>query len=94
MRPGLHVIRTFRDKAGFHADRPGAFFAARYELLADPTALTTANLFLELFIRIVKLEPVELPDLSEKLEELFDDLDRQHPERTADRQVFRAYLMM
>jgi hypothetical protein len=94
MAPGLQVIRAFRDKAGFHADRPGAFFAARYDLLTDPTALAAADLFLELCIRIVRLEPVELPDLGETLEELLDDLDQQHPERTADRQVFKAYLMM
>jgi len=94
MRPGLDVIRKFRDKAGFHADHPAGFFAARYELLADQTALVTANLFLDLFIRIVQLETVELPDLGSTLEELLDDLDRQHPERLANRQVFRSYLMM
>ena len=94
MRPGLDVIRKFRDKAGFHADHPAAFFAARYELLADPTALVTANFFLDLFIRIVQLESVELPDLGSTLEELLDNLDRQHSERPADRQVFRNYLMI
>ena len=34
INPAWDIIRTFRDGAGFHADKPRAFFKARLDVVA------------------------------------------------------------
>jgi hypothetical protein len=39
IEPAWHIIRKFRDRAGFHADKLKEFFRARYEVCAESTEL-------------------------------------------------------
>ncbi len=50
MKPAWDILRTFRNKAGFHADRPLAFFKARREILIQQKTVMMA---LEEFQRLL-----------------------------------------
>src|SRR5581483_2368845 len=79
IEPVWIIIRAFRDRAGFHGDKPRLFFAARGEVIANVTEVTAAVAKFEgLFRRLLKAEPAELPELGDVLNECLDDLDRKH----------------
>lgn len=89
------LLRQFRDKAGFHADAPIAFFRARNDVVANHAELTEAmEKFHVLFTTILKAEQTMLPDLQDVLEELLLELEQKRSGRRYDREKFRAYLMI
>ncbi len=92
--PGLKDLKAFRDKVGFHADHPQAYFRARRAVMDHPEATKATEDFVRLCERILRLEAFALPDLERKLDGLFDELDQADAERETDRQAFRNYLMM
>jgi hypothetical protein len=94
MKPAWDILRRFRNKAGFHADKPVAFFNARRQILVRrQTVIAALNEFQRLFRIFLKAEPQELPDLEEAVDCLLDELegrDQQH----YNRNEFKRYLMI
>ena len=92
MEPSWNTIRAFRDKGGFHADKPRAFFKARREVRAShvPTAIEE---FQNLLRVILKAEPLELPDLEQAVDDFLDEMEAGSPMQY-DRTEFKRYLML
>jgi len=94
IRPTWSTIREFRDRAGFHADKPMKFFGARYRLAQDNRIEEALREFVELMKFFLKAEDSgELPDFEAELDSLLDDLELAQPE-TYQREQFKAYLML
>ena len=94
MAPAWEAIREFRDRAGFHADKPLKYFGARNRINIEGELVDNAlGEFEKLFKFFLKAEEKELPDLGEELDSLLDDLEKGHG-RTYQREQFKAYLMI
>ena len=94
MEPAWHVVRRFRDKAGFHADKPSAFFKARREIIEQQEAVTAVvEEFGRLLSLLLNAEPTELPDLEEATEGLLAELEAKQGGRYK-RDEFKRYLML
>ncbi|HTF26875.1 MAG TPA: hypothetical protein VK937_23655 [Candidatus Limnocylindria bacterium] len=82
MKPAWDAFRRFRDKAGFHADKPLAFFKARREIPRKQQTITAAlREFDQLSKLILKAETTELPDLEDAVDNLLDELEAGHEYR-------------
>ncbi|HEY1938824.1 MAG TPA: hypothetical protein VGJ33_12885 [Candidatus Angelobacter sp.] len=89
-----NTIRAFRDKAGFHADKPLQFFRARSAIIAQQKEVTDAlKEFEKLQKKILHSETDALPDLEATLDELLDELENGE-ERKYNRSEFKRYLIM
>lgn len=94
MKTAWDTLRMFRDRAGFHADKPLAFFKARWEILVQQQTVQVAlDEFEQLFKFLLKAESVELPDVEDALDCLLDELERDHQHRYK-RNEFKRYLMV
>ena len=95
MEPAWPILREFRDKAGFHADKPSKFFGARHKIHLQSAQLDAAlKEFEELFKFLLQAEVKELnEELEPALDSLLDDLEKQHGS-TFQREQFKAYLMV
>ena len=94
MRPAWDIIRTFRDRAGFHADTPARFFGARSDIIAGKAAVTRAlEEFERLQRKILKSEGEMLPDLESALDDLLDELEKNQNGKYR-RSEFKRYLMI
>jgi hypothetical protein len=94
IEPAWEVLREFRDRAGFHADKPVKFFGARRRLRSEWRPLEAALLeFEKLFKFLLSVEAKELPDLEEALDGLLDELEKAHG-APYKREQFKAYLMI
>jgi hypothetical protein len=94
MKPAWDVLRRFRDKAGFHADKPLAFFKARREIPRQQQTITGAlREFDQLSKLILRAEATELPDLEDAVDDLLDELEAGH-EYHYKRNEFKRYLMI
>jgi hypothetical protein len=88
------VIRNFRNKAGFHADKPKAFFKARHEVIAQQEKVTQAvEDFNRLFKKILIAEKTELPDFPKAVDDFLDEMEAEHHSKY-DRAEFKRYLMI
>lgn len=97
MEPAWEVLRTFRDSAGFHADKPMKFFAARLEVRTKFDSQINAALreFETLFKFLLKAEESELKDeLEPALDSLLGDLEKKHKGLNYQREQFKSYLMI
>jgi hypothetical protein len=94
MEPAWEIIRTFRDRAGFHADNPLKCFRARNGIVANRAAVTGAlEEFEKLQRRILKAEGTTLPDLEAVLDDLLDELEEGENYKYK-RTEFKSYLMI
>jgi hypothetical protein len=94
MEPVWNTIRAFRDKAGFHADKPLQFFKARSEIIAKQKEVNAAlGEFEAIQKKILKAEGKTLPDLEQTLDELLDELE-EGQERKYNRSDFKRYLLI
>lgn len=94
MEPVWDTIRAFRDKAGFHADRPLQFFRARSGIIERQKEVTEALAeFEKLQRKILHAEGETLPDLESALDELLDELE-EGQERKYKRAAFKRYLII
>lgn len=94
MEPAWNILRAFRDKAGFHADKPLAFFKARENILTDRSTIDRAlGAFKRLASQLLKDESGKLPDLEGALDNLLDELEANHARRF-NREEFKKYLMI
>lgn len=94
MEPTWPVLREFRNRAGFHADRPLKFFGARHRLRSEIKQAEVAMAeFEKLFKFFLKAEETELPELGKELDSLLDELEKKH--RSAFKRVeFKTYMMI
>ena len=95
IEPTWKTIREFRDRAGFHADKPVKFFRARSKIPTQWREIETAlREFINLFKFFLSLESKgELPDLELELDSLLDELAAAQQAKY-QREQFKAYLMM
>lgn len=76
MQPALEMVREFRDRAGFHVDKPRPFFLARHQVIANQGILATAlEEFWKLFVALLNAEAAELPDLEQEVDEFLDAVE-------------------
>jgi hypothetical protein len=94
MEPAWGTLRRFRNKAGFHADKPLAFFRARESILTEWNVIITAlEAFKQLAMQFLKDEAKELPELESVVDDLLDDLE-ENQARHFSRDEFKKYLMI
>ena len=94
MEPTWPILREFRDRAGFHADKPLRFFGARHRLRLEIKQVEAAMVeFEKLFKFFLKAEAKELPEFEAALDDLLDELERAHGS-TFKREQFKAYAMI
>ena len=94
IKPAWDIIRGFRDKAGFHADQPRAFFKARFEVVAYQKEVTVAlDDFRRLCITILHAETAELPDFTNAVDEFLTEMEAERCSKY-DRAEFKRYLMI
>lgn len=95
MEPEWQAIRDFRNRAGFHADKPPKFFEARRKFLQEwPKVEVALGEFDTLFKFFLKAETTELAaELEPALDSLLDDLEHQHGTKF-QREQFKSYLMI
>lgn len=94
MAPAWDVLREFRDRAGFHADKPPRFFNARRRVLLENRLVTGAlNEFEQLFKILLNAEGTELPELEQAVDSLLDELEGEHGHKY-DRSEFKRYLIL
>ena len=94
MAPTWPILRDFRNRAGFHADKPHKYFGARHRLRSEIKQVEAALLeFEKLFRFFLKAEQTELPELEEALDALLDELEKAHGS-TFKREQFKAYMMI
>lgn len=73
IQPASDIVREFRDRAGFHTDKPRPFFLARHQVIANQQMLATAlEEFWKLFAMLLEAEADELPDLEREVDEFLD----------------------
>ena len=96
MEPVWPIIREFRDRAGFHADKPLKFFRARHKIRSEYAQVDAAlKEFERLFKFLLEAEGRELKDeLEPAIDSLLDDLEKEHRGSTFQREQFKAYLMI
>jgi hypothetical protein len=88
------TIRAFRDKAGFHADKPIAFFKARNDVLLERQSIDAAiKKFQDLLRVLLNAEAKELPDLYQAVDEFLDELEETN-QLKYKRADFKRYLML
>ena len=94
MEPAWPSLREFRDRAGFHADKPFKYFGARNKIRSESAQLDAALKEFETLLKFfLKAEAKELPELEAAVDCLLDDLEKTH--KTAyQRAQFKAYLMI
>jgi hypothetical protein len=95
IKPTWDTLREFRDRAGFHADKPIKFFDARRKVGMKWGEIETAlQEFITLFKFFLSLESKgELPNLETELDSLLDELEATHRTKY-QREQFKAYLMI
>ncbi len=94
IEPSWNILREFRDRAGFHADKPRKFFNARGRVIKEVAALHDAlQNFEALFKQLLHAEATELPDLPEALNEFLDELDAGGVPIGGTRAVFKRHYM-
>jgi len=95
IEPTWKTIREFRDRAGFHADKPVKFFSARKQVQGQWNEIEVAlQEFVSLFRFFLRLESNgALRDLETELDSLLDELEAGQQTRY-QREQFKAYLMI
>src|SRR5260370_39243627 len=94
MEPAWDAIREFRDRAGFHADKPTKFFMARHRIQVEAEQLDAAvEEFSTLLRFFLVAEASELPELETELDALLDDLQTRHGFRYQKDQ-FKHYMAL
>jgi hypothetical protein len=94
IKPFWGIVRAFRDRAGFHADKPHLFFAARGDVIAQIDDVVTAIYrFEQLFRTLLKAEASELPELGSVVDEFLDELDSAGIRYEHPREQFKTHYM-
>lgn len=95
MESSWQILRTFRNSAGFHADKPMRFFGARHQLRKEWQKVQAAlDEFKKLFDFFLKAEATELgAELGPALDSLLDELEKKDGTKF-QREQFKAYLMI
>lgn len=93
IEPVWLVLRTFRDRAGFHEDKPRRFFEARGGVISRVTEVSAAvQKFEQLFKRLLKAEHSELPELGCVLEDFLGELDDRNVRHEGRAQFKKHYM--
>lgn len=95
MKSAWEHIRTFRNRAGFHADMPFRFFGARSTIVLNNQVIVAALVeFQKLMSTLLHAEATELPELGGVVEEFLDELESKQGHGKYNRTEFRRYLMI
>lgn len=94
LEPQLELIKTFRDRVGFHADTPLKYFAARDRIRGkNPELQAAMDSFINLEIKLYRCEEEELPDFVSAAEDLLLDVELQL-KISIDRDWFKKALIL
>jgi hypothetical protein len=93
IEPHWDVLRSFRDRCGFHADTPQKYFEAKIKLLDNPETVKAVQDFLDLAIILVKKENKQLPDFVPEVESFLFDFEL-HSGRRFRRDTFKKLLIL
>jgi hypothetical protein len=94
MQSAWPTLQEFRNRAGFHADKPLKFFSARNKVQRESKKVDAAVAEFEVLLKFfLNAEVDELPDLEGALDTLLDDLEKAHGV-LYQRQQLKAYLML
>lgn len=93
MAPAWPILVEFRNRAGFHADKPRKFFDARRKLRQSDKVEPALLEFEKLFRFFLGAEAKELPMLEAALDSMLDEFEKEHGAKY-QRQQFKAYLMI
>jgi len=92
--PGWGAIREFRDQAGFHADKPKKFFAARFRIQSKSKEFDTAVAEFDKLLKFFfERRSGGAPDFEIALDSLLDDLEKE-PGVPYQRTQLKTYLML
>ena len=86
------IIRTFRNKAGFHADAPESFFRARREVLGNASVVNPAIVELERLAKALLRREKDLNDLSGELDRMLNEFEPQSGSRQL--RALKQYLLL
>jgi hypothetical protein len=75
VEPDWKILKNFRDKCGFHADTPRHYFLAKQKLLDNVQVVQSMREFLDLAMKLMKLEDTELVDFVPEVETTILDLE-------------------
>jgi hypothetical protein len=75
IEPHWEILRSFRDKCGFHADTPQKYFLAKQKMLNKPQVAKAVQDFLDLAVLLIKREEEELPDFVPEVESFLLDFE-------------------
>jgi hypothetical protein len=91
IEPSWSIIRDFRDRAGFHADKPQRYWDAQVTILRNSKAVIKAlQEFLNLAILLLKEEAEALPDFEGEIDHVLLDVELRHKDfRIANRQKLK-----
>lgn len=95
MEPAWEHIRTFRNRAGFHADKPVRFFEARHRASSNNSIIGAALLeFQKLMSAFLRAEETELPEFGKVVEEFLEELENKPGYGKYNRAELTRYLML
>lgn len=94
VEPDWEVLKTFRDKCGFHADTPRAYFLARQKVLENIQVVNSMQDFLDLAKKLIQLEDTELTDFVPEVEAFLLDFELEPGNPSVNRNAMRKLLIL
>ena len=94
VEPQWEVLRTFRDKCGFHADTPRNYFLAKQKILDNPQVAKAVQDFLDLAKLLINREEAELPDFVPEVETFLLDFELEKGNRAINRNALKKLLIL
>jgi hypothetical protein len=89
VEPHWEVLKTFRDKCGFHADTPRNYFLAKQRVLDNPQVAKSVQEFLDLAKFLILREEEELPDFVPEVETCLLDFELEKGNRGVNRHALK-----
>lgn len=94
VEPHWEVLKTFRDKCGFHADSPRNYFLAKQKVLDNPQTAKAVQDFLDLAKTLINAEETELQDFVPEVETFMLDFELEPGNRGINRNAMKRLLIL
>ena len=94
VEPHWEVIKSFRDKCGFHADTPWNYFLAKQAIRDNAKVAESVQEFLDLAKFLILREDEELPDFVSEVETFLLDFELEKDNCGVNREAFKKLLIL
>jgi hypothetical protein len=94
VEPQWEVLRTFRDRCGFHADTPRNYFLAKQKILDNPQVAKAVQDFLDLAKFLINHEEAEMLDFVPEVETFLLDFELEKGNRGINRNALKKLLIL